>query len=60
MNRDANVRAVTKILIGIVGAVMGGFLLTLLGIGGVTGFNPYSIFAATLGATGLLFLVSTL
>jgi len=59
MNRDANTGVVAKILVGVVGAIMGGFLLTLLGIGGVTGFNPYSIFTATLGATALLFLVST-
>jgi uncharacterized membrane protein YeaQ/YmgE (transglycosylase-associated protein family) len=59
MNRDANIGAVAKILVGVVGAIMGGLLLTLLGIGGVTGFNPYSVIEATLGTTGVLFLVST-
>lgn len=59
INRDANTGAAAKIIVGIVGAIMGGLLLTLLGIGGMAGFNPYSIFAATLGATALLFLVST-
>ena len=37
-------------LIGIVGAVVGGYVATLLGWGRVDGFNLYSILVATGGA----------
>ena len=44
---------VTMVL-GIVGAMLGGYLGTLLGIGDVTGFNFISILLATGGAIILL------
>jgi uncharacterized membrane protein YeaQ/YmgE (transglycosylase-associated protein family) len=48
---------VVTILIGIAGAVIGGFLGSLLfGTGRVTGFNPASLLIATLGAILLLFI----
>jgi uncharacterized membrane protein YeaQ/YmgE (transglycosylase-associated protein family) len=57
MNRDAKMGAVASIVIGIVGAIIGGFLMNLFGAGGVTGFNLYSLLVAVLGAVVLLFLV---
>ena len=39
-----------NIVLGIVGAVVGGYLATLLGLGGVSGFNLYSILIAIGGA----------
>jgi uncharacterized membrane protein YeaQ/YmgE (transglycosylase-associated protein family) len=42
------------ILIGIVGAVIGGFIATRLGYGGITGFNLGSMLLAVLGAVILL------
>jgi uncharacterized membrane protein YeaQ/YmgE (transglycosylase-associated protein family) len=42
------------IVLGIVGAVVGGFLFNLLGAAGVTGFNIWSLFVAVLGAVVLL------
>ncbi len=42
---------------GIVGAILGGFILNLFGIGGVTGLDLYSILVATLGAMGLLWAI---
>jgi uncharacterized membrane protein YeaQ/YmgE (transglycosylase-associated protein family) len=42
------------ILIGIVGAVIGGFIATALGYGGITGFNLGSMLLAVLGAIILL------
>ena len=42
------------ILIGVAGALIGGFLASLLGIGGVTGFNLWSILIAVAGALILL------
>ena len=37
-------------VIGIVGALLGGFIMSLLGYGGVNGINFWSILVATLGA----------
>ena len=42
------------ILIGIVGAVIGGFIGTALGYGGITGFNLGSMLLAVVGAIILL------
>ena len=43
------------ILIGIAGALLGGFLSTALGFGAVTGFNFPSVVIAVLGSLILLF-----
>ncbi len=43
-------------IIGIVGAVIGGFIGSALGFGGVDGFNLGSFMIAILGALVLLFL----
>jgi uncharacterized membrane protein YeaQ/YmgE (transglycosylase-associated protein family) len=42
------------ILLGIVGAVLGGFLMSLVGEPGVTGFNLYSLVVAILGSIVLI------
>ena len=42
-------------LIGMGGAVVGGIVFRLLGGVGATGFNPWSILVATVGALILLF-----
>ncbi|MBV9860517.1 MAG: GlsB/YeaQ/YmgE family stress response membrane protein [Alphaproteobacteria bacterium] len=42
------------ILLGIVGAIVGGFIFTSLGATGVTGFNLYSMFVAVIGAIVVL------
>ncbi len=44
------------IILGIVGAIVGGFVMSLIGGHGVTGFNLYSLFVATLGAVILIWL----
>ncbi|PID59382.1 MAG: GlsB/YeaQ/YmgE family stress response membrane protein [Ignavibacteriae bacterium] len=46
----------TGILLGIIGAVVGGLIISFLGGKGVTGFNVYSIFVATFGAVVLIWL----
>ena len=45
------------IVVGIVGAFLGGFLFNLFGAAGVTGFNIYSILVAIVGAVVLLFIL---
>lgn len=47
---------VTGIILGVVGAIVGGFIVSFFGGSGVTGFNPYSIFVATLGAVLLIWI----
>jgi uncharacterized membrane protein YeaQ/YmgE (transglycosylase-associated protein family) len=42
------------IVLGIVGAVVGGYLFSALGATGITGFNLWSMFVAVIGAIVLL------
>jgi uncharacterized membrane protein YeaQ/YmgE (transglycosylase-associated protein family) len=53
--RDPGGFIITAIL-GIIGALVGGFISTRLGFGDVTGFNLPSIIIAVLGAMLLLFI----
>jgi uncharacterized membrane protein YeaQ/YmgE (transglycosylase-associated protein family) len=45
---------VMDLLLGVVGAFVGGFLFTRFGAAGVTGLNLYSILVATIGAAVVL------
>jgi uncharacterized membrane protein YeaQ/YmgE (transglycosylase-associated protein family) len=47
------------IVLGVVGAIVGGYLFTLLGSNGVTGFNLWSLFVAVIGAIVVLVLYHT-
>ncbi|MFO1431789.1 MAG: GlsB/YeaQ/YmgE family stress response membrane protein [Candidatus Competibacteraceae bacterium] len=51
---------IITILLGIAGAIVGGFIGTALGFGDVTGFDLRSFFVAILGAVILLFLYRSL
>ena len=44
------------IVLGIVGAIVGGVIFTAVGATGVTGFNLYSMFVAIIGAIVVLVL----
>ena len=44
------------IFLGIVGALVGGWLFSLMGSTGVTGFNLWSLFVAVIGAVASLVL----
>ena len=44
------------IVLGVVGALVGGFLFSMFGAVGVTGFNIYSMLVAVLGAVVVLWL----
>ncbi|MBL6459055.1 GlsB/YeaQ/YmgE family stress response membrane protein [Belnapia sp. T6] len=46
--------AVIDIVLGIVGAFVGGFLFNMFGGAGVTGFNLYSMIVAVIGAVVVL------
>ena len=45
---------VMDLLLGVVGAFVGGYLFTRFGAAGVTGLNLYSILVATVGAAIVL------
>lgn len=45
---------VMNIVLGIVGAILGGWLMSFFGEGGVTGFNLYSFLVAVVGAVVLI------
>lgn len=57
MHRDSQMGAVANIIVGIVGAVLGGFLFNLIGLAGDTGFNLWTLLVAIVGSVVLLFLV---
>ena len=44
------------IVLGIVGAVVGGFLFSIFGATGITGFNIYSLIVAIIGSVVVLWL----
>jgi uncharacterized membrane protein YeaQ/YmgE (transglycosylase-associated protein family) len=46
---------ILDIILGIVGAFVGGWLFTMFGASGVTGLNLYSVVVAALGAIVVLF-----
>jgi uncharacterized membrane protein YeaQ/YmgE (transglycosylase-associated protein family) len=47
------------VVLGVVGAVVGGWLFRLFGAGGVSGLNLYSLLVAVVGAVAVLFLYHT-
>jgi uncharacterized membrane protein YeaQ/YmgE (transglycosylase-associated protein family) len=47
---------IVDMILGIVGAMVGGFLFNTFGAAGVTGFNLYSMIVAVVGAVVVLFL----
>jgi len=49
-----------NIALGIVGAVVGGFLFDLFGASGVTGLNIYSMIVATAGSIVVLLMYNAL
>jgi uncharacterized membrane protein YeaQ/YmgE (transglycosylase-associated protein family) len=48
------------IALGIVGALVGGFLFSLFGASGVTGLNIYSMIVAVVGAIVVMLIYNTL
>jgi uncharacterized membrane protein YeaQ/YmgE (transglycosylase-associated protein family) len=49
---------VSNVVIGIVGAIIGGWIVRIFGGSGITGFNLGSLLTAILGAVVLLFVVN--
>ncbi len=57
MHTDGEQGAVLNIVVGIVGAVIGGWIMSILGGSGVVAFNLYSFLVALLGAVVLIGLI---
>jgi len=57
MGRNAQMGIGANIVVGIIGALIGGFIMNTFGQAGVTGFNFYSLIVAVIGAVVLLFIL---
>jgi uncharacterized membrane protein YeaQ/YmgE (transglycosylase-associated protein family) len=53
VNREGS-GIILDIVLGVIGAFVGGWLFEFVGHAGVTGFNPYSMFVAIVGAVVVL------
>jgi uncharacterized membrane protein YeaQ/YmgE (transglycosylase-associated protein family) len=51
---------ILDIVLGIVGAIVGGFLFNMFGARGVTGLNLYSLFVAVIGSVVFLVVYHTI
>jgi uncharacterized membrane protein YeaQ/YmgE (transglycosylase-associated protein family) len=51
---------IMDIVLGVVGALVGGFLFSIFGASGVTGFNIYSMIVAVVGAVVVLWIYHAL
>ena len=57
MGTDDSQGIILNIVVGIVGAWLGGYLFNMLGYAAVTGFNVYSLLVSVVGAVVLLWIV---
>lgn len=60
MKTDSQQGLVLNVIVGVVGAFIGGWLASVMGIAGVSGFNLYSFIIAILGAITLIGVVKML
>ncbi len=60
MRKNSEMGAFSNIIVGIAGAMLGGFLVHLVGGTGITGLNLWSILVAVLGAVVFLWIINAL
>jgi uncharacterized membrane protein YeaQ/YmgE (transglycosylase-associated protein family) len=56
MKTDGSQGTMYDIVLGVIGAIVGGFLMNSLGQSGVTGFNLYSLGVAVIGAVIVIYI----
>jgi uncharacterized membrane protein YeaQ/YmgE (transglycosylase-associated protein family) len=56
MHTNGSQGIILNIIVGVIGASIGGYLFNMFGGAGVTGFNLYSLMVATVGAVVLIWL----
>lgn len=57
MGTDNSQGIILNIIVGIIGAWLGGYLFNMMGYAAVTGFNIYSLLVSVVGAVVLLWIV---
>lgn len=57
MGTDSRQGALVNIVLGIVGALVGGLVMNFFGFSGISGFNLYSFLVAMLGSVVVVWLV---
>ena len=55
MKRNSRQGTMMDIVLGVVGSIVGGFLMGMVGQPGVTGFNLYSMAVAVIGAVVVIY-----
>lgn len=56
MKTDSGQGTISDIIMGIIGAIVGGFIMNQLGQSGVNGFNLYSLAVAVVGAIIVIYI----
>ncbi len=57
MNKNKQMGAIANIVVGIIGAFIGGYIMDFFGADGITGFNLQSLIVAVAGAVVLLYAI---
>lgn len=60
MGTNKSMGLIANIVVGIIGAFIGGGVFSFLGGRGITGFNLYSLFVATIGAFIFIYIVKSI
>lgn len=55
MKTDSNQGTMMDIIMGVIGAMVGGFIMNFFGQSGVTGFNINSLAVAVIGAVAVIY-----
>ena len=58
MGKNISTGLLDNIIIGIIGAFIGGFVFNFFGAQTITGLNAYSVFVAVVGACILLWIIN--
>lgn len=57
MNKNKQMGAIANIVVGVIGAFVGGYIMDFFGADGITGFNLQSLIVAVAGAVVLLYAI---